>query len=68
MLQPASYSPMQQTMSAMAGRAGTGRWIMTGGFELGVLAGLFDEFPLMKVAPARTIATRRGLLRRGAVL
>ena len=44
MLQPASYSPMQQTMSAMAGRAGTDRWIMTGGFELGVLAGLFDEF------------------------
>lgn len=44
MLQPASYSPMQQTMSAMAGRAGTDRWIMTGGFGLGVLAGLFDEF------------------------
>jgi hypothetical protein len=35
---------MQQTMSAVAGRAGTDRWIMTGGFGLGVLAGLFDEF------------------------
>jgi hypothetical protein len=53
---------MQQTMSAMAGRTGTDRWIMTGGFGLGVLAGLLDEFPSMKVAPARTMATRRGAL------
>jgi hypothetical protein len=36
--------------SASAGRAGTDRWIMTGGFGLGVLAGLLDEFPSMKVA------------------
>jgi hypothetical protein len=28
-LQPASYSPMRQTMSVLAGQAGTDRWIMT---------------------------------------
>jgi hypothetical protein len=31
MLQPAFYSPMRQTISTMAGQAGTDRWIMTGG-------------------------------------
>lgn len=33
-LQRASYNPMRQTMSAMAGLAGTDRWIMTGGILL----------------------------------
>jgi hypothetical membrane protein len=33
-LQRASYSPVRQTMSAMAGQAGTDRWIMTGGIFL----------------------------------
>jgi hypothetical membrane protein len=33
-LQPASYSPMRTTISAMAGQAGTDRWIMTGGIVL----------------------------------
>src|SRR6266849_7442832 len=33
-LQPASYNPMRQTISAMAGQAGTDRWIMTGGIVL----------------------------------
>jgi hypothetical protein len=28
-LQPASYSPMRQTMSALAGHSGTDRWVMT---------------------------------------
>jgi len=28
-LQPASYSPMQQTMSVLAGHSGTDRWVMT---------------------------------------
>ncbi len=28
-LQPASYSPMRQTMSVLAGHSGTGRWVMT---------------------------------------
>src|SRR5690242_19919049 len=33
-LQPASYSPARKTMSAMAGQAGTDRWVMTGGIFL----------------------------------
>src|ERR1022692_889784 len=32
--QPASYSPMRKTISAMAGQAGTDRWVMTGGIFL----------------------------------
>ena len=28
-LQPASYSPMRQTMSVLAGQSGTDRWVMT---------------------------------------
>lgn len=28
-LQPASYSPMRQTMSVLAGHSGTNRWVMT---------------------------------------
>jgi hypothetical protein len=45
-LQPASYSPMQQTMSALAGHAGTDRWVMTaalmltGGCQIATGAGL----------------------------
>src|SRR5487761_1760784 len=33
-LQPASYNPVRKTISAMAGQAGTDRWIMTGGIVL----------------------------------
>ena len=33
-LQPASYSPVRQTISVMAGQAGTDRWVMTGGIVL----------------------------------
>ncbi len=33
-LQPASYSPVRTTISAMAGQAGTDRWVMTGGILL----------------------------------
>jgi hypothetical membrane protein len=33
-LQPASYSPVRSTISAMAGQAGTDRWVMTGGIFL----------------------------------
>jgi hypothetical membrane protein len=32
--QPASYNPMRETISVMAGQAGTDRWIMTGGIFL----------------------------------
>jgi hypothetical membrane protein len=34
LLQPASYSPVRSTISAMAGQAGTDRWVMTGGIVL----------------------------------
>jgi Protein of unknown function (DUF998) len=33
-LQPASNSPVRTTISAMAGQAGTDRWVMTGGIFL----------------------------------
>src|SRR6266852_583414 len=33
-IQPASYSPVRTTISAMAGQAGTDRWVMTGGIVL----------------------------------
>ena len=33
-LQPASYSPVRETISVMAGQAGTDRWVMTGGIVL----------------------------------
>jgi hypothetical membrane protein len=33
-LQPASYSPVRSTISAMAGQAGADRWVMTGGIFL----------------------------------
>jgi hypothetical protein len=33
-LQPASYSPVRSTISAMAGRAGTDRWVTTAGIFL----------------------------------
>jgi hypothetical membrane protein len=33
-LQPASYSPVRGTISAMAGQAGTDPWLMTGGIVL----------------------------------
>jgi len=33
-LQPASYSPVRGTISAMAGQTGTDRWVMTGGIFL----------------------------------
>ena len=45
-VQPASYSPIAETVSVLAGRAGTDRWIMTGALclvgacELATAAGL----------------------------
>jgi hypothetical membrane protein len=33
-LQPASYSPLRMTISAMAGQGATDRWVMTGGIFL----------------------------------
>ncbi len=45
-IQPASYSPMRQTMSVLAGQSGTDRWVMTaalllvGGCQIATGAGL----------------------------
>jgi len=54
-LQPASYSPVRQTLSVMAGDGGTDRWIMalamlaTGGCYLVTAGGLYGLSPLARV-------------------
>jgi hypothetical protein len=61
-VQPASYSPIRETVSVLAGHAGTDRWIMTGalflvgGFQLVTAAGLAG----VRV-PARIVLTVAGL-------
>lgn len=61
-LQPASYSPMRQTISVLAGRSGTDRWVMTaalllvGGCQIATGAGLTGVRP-----PARILLTLAGL-------
>jgi hypothetical membrane protein len=61
-LQPASYSPMRKTISAMAGQAGTDRWIMTGGILLTGGCYLVTAAGLTGVrAPARALLIVAGL-------
>jgi hypothetical protein len=61
-VQPASYSPIRETVSVLAGQAGTDRWIMTGalflvgGFQLVTAAGLAG----VRV-PARIVLAVAGL-------
>jgi hypothetical protein len=61
-LQPASYSPMRQTMSVLAGHAGTDPWVMTaalvlvGGCQIATGAGLTGVG-----APARILLILTGL-------
>jgi hypothetical membrane protein len=61
-VQPASYSPVGKTISVMAGRAGTDRWIMTwalllvGGCQLVTAAGLASVG-----VPARILLVVAGL-------
>ncbi len=61
-LQPASYSPMRQTMSVLAGQAGTDRWVMTaalllvGGCQVATGAGLTAVR-----GPARVVLMLTGL-------
>jgi hypothetical protein len=61
-VQPASYSPIRETVSVLAGHAGTDRWIMTGalflvgGFQLVTAAGLAG----VRV-PARIVLAVAGL-------
>ena len=60
--QRASYNPMRQTMSAMAGQAGTDRWIMTGGILLVAGCYLVTAAGLTGArAPARCLLTVAGL-------
>ena len=64
-LQPASYSPMRTTISAMAGQAGTDRWIMTGGIFLVAGCYLVTAAGLTGIrASARALLDRRQGLRR----
>ena len=61
-LQPASYSPMRQTMSVLAGQSGTERWVMTaalllvGSCQIATGAGLIGVRP-----PARLVLMLTGL-------
>src|SRR5712664_682610 len=60
--QPATYSPMRKTISAMAGQAGTDRWIMTGGIFLVGCCYLVTAAGLTAVrAPARALLVVAGL-------
>jgi len=61
-LQPASYSPVRKTISAMAGQGGTDRWIMTGGIVLVAGCYLVTAAGLTGVrAPARALLIVAGL-------
>ena len=61
-LQPASYNPMRETISAMAGQAGTDRWIMTGGMFLVAGCYLVTAAGLNGArASARTLLVAAGL-------
>jgi hypothetical membrane protein len=61
-LQPASYNPMRETISAMAGQAGTDRWIMTGGIFLVAGCYLVTAAGLTGArAPARALLIVAGL-------
>jgi hypothetical protein len=61
-LQPASYSPVRKSISAMAGQAGTDRWLMTGGILLVAGCYLVTAAGLTGVrAPARALLIVAGL-------
>jgi hypothetical membrane protein len=61
-VQPASYSPIRQTISVLAGDAGTDRWIMTGTLFLVGGCYLVTAAGLAGVrAPARTLLAVSGV-------
>ena len=61
-VQPASYSPIRQTISVLAGDAGTDRWIMTATLFLVGSSYLVTSAGLAGVrAPARTLLAVSGL-------
>jgi hypothetical membrane protein len=60
--QPPSYTPIRETVSAMAGQAGTDRWIMTGALFLVGACHLVTAAGLTRVrAPARFLLVVAGL-------
>jgi len=68
-LQPASYGPMHQTISALAGQSGTDRWVMTtalllvGGCQIATGAGLTAVRMPARILPAVTLTGRRTVSR-----
>jgi hypothetical membrane protein len=61
-LQPASYSPMQQTMSVLAGQAGADPWVMTGALFLVGTCQFATGIGLTRVGmPARLLLLLTGL-------
>src|SRR4029077_16910821 len=61
-VQPASYSPIRQTISALAGDAGTDRWIMTATLFLVGSSYLVTAAGLAGVrVPARTLLAVSGV-------
>jgi hypothetical membrane protein len=61
-VQPASYSPVRQTISVLAGHAGTDRWIMTGALFLVGGCQLLTAAGLTSVrVPARIVLAVAGL-------
>lgn len=61
-LQPASYTPIRETVSVMAGQAGTDRWFMTGALFLVGGCHLITAAGLTRLrAPARFLLVVAGL-------
>lgn len=61
-VQPASYSPIRETVSVLAGHAGTDRWIMTGALFLVGGSQLVTAVGLVGVGvPARILLAVAGL-------
>jgi len=54
-VQPASYSPVRQTISLLAGYAGTDRWILTGALFLTGGCHLVTAAGLARVRPAARV-------------
>ena len=68
-VQPASYSPVQKTISVLAGHAGTDRWIMTGALFLVGGCQLLTAAGLTGVrVPARVLLAVAGLSSIGIAL
>jgi uncharacterized protein DUF998 len=61
-LQPASYSPMRQTVSVLAGQSGTDRWVMSAALLLVGTCQIATGVGLMGVrTPARLVLVLTGL-------